>query len=282
MNTEAATPDLRLAVRDELLGRLSRERLIMGVLNVTPDSFSDGGRYLKAEDAIAHAIAMRADGADIIDVGGESTRPGATPVSEGEERVRIEAIVAAVATQVPTPISIDTYKSGIARAAAAAGAVIVNDVWGMTRDVDMPRVVAETGSLVVVTYNRGAIDPSITIADDMRTFFDAAFSTAAVAGIPREHIILDPGIGFAKTYEQNVEALSRLDVLHSYRRPILVGVSRKSFLGRLTGLPVDQRLNATLSAGLAAISRGASILRVHDVAAHSQAFAVLKALETYA
>ncbi len=253
----------------------------MGVLNVTPDSFSDGGRYLEPELAHLRAAAMATEGADIIDVGGESTRPGASAVSETEECRRIETVVATICADMARPVSIDTYKAGVARAAAMAGAVIVNDVWGMTRDAEMAQAVAETKSLIVVTYNRGKADAAINLLDDMRAFFDAAFATASRAGIPYEHIILDPGIGFAKTYEQNFEALARLDALMDYRRPILVGVSRKSFLGRLTGQPVDQRLTASLTAGVAAVLSGASILRVHDVAAHREAFAVLDILERY-
>ncbi len=176
-------------------------------------------------------------------------------------------------------VSIDTYKASVAHAAAEAGAVIVNDVWGMTRDTGMAQAVAETASAVVVTYNRGTVQADINIADDMRDFFANAFAMAAAAGIPREHVILDPGVGFGKTYEQNFTVLARLDVLMDFDVPVLVGVSRKSFIGRLLDREVDDRLIGTLAAGLASVQRGARILRVHDVGAHADALKMLKAID---
>ena len=250
----------------------------MGILNVTPDSFSDGGQTHDPQAALMRALEMTEEGADIVDVGGESTRPGAELVSEAVELGRIECVISAVCAATNAPVSVDTYKAGVAHAAASAGAVIVNDVWGMTRDSRMASVVAETECALVVTYNRGTTDETINLVDDMRNFFDRALKTAADAGIPRDHLILDPGLGFAKTYEQNFMALARLDVLQDYKLPILVGVSRKSFIGRLLNRTVDQRLAGTIAANLAALQSGATILRVHDVAAHRDAISVRGAI----
>ncbi|MEZ6000797.1 dihydropteroate synthase [Hyphomonas sp.] len=271
---------VRKTVREELLHRLSGgQAMLMGILNVTPDSFSDGGAHYGLTNAVQHAEQMRLDGADIIDIGGESTRPGAENVDAAEEWRRVSGAIASLAASGALPLSIDTYKASVARQAAEAGAVIINDVWGMTRDKDMARAVAETHSLIVVTYNRGEADASINLRDDMSAFFRDSFGMAEAHGIPREHIILDPGVGFGKTYEQNFGVLAHLDVLVDTGCPVLVGVSRKSFIGRLTGNPVGDRLVGTLTANLDSLRRGASILRVHDVAAHRDALNMLEAIE---
>lgn len=270
----------RHTVRDDFLHKLSAGRaLIMGILNVTPDSFSDGGRHNGLAAAIEHAERMRLEGADIIDIGGESTRPGAAEVTADEEWRRVAGILASLAASSALPLSIDTYKASVAQKAAEAGAVIINDVWGLTRDPDLADVVADTGSLVVVTYNRGEADGSINLRDDMAGFFADTFREADAHAIPREHIILDPGVGFAKTYEQNFGVLAHLDVLADTGCPVLVGVSRKSFIGRLTERPADDRLIGTLAANLASVHRGASILRVHDVAEHREALTMMEAIE---
>jgi dihydropteroate synthase len=270
----------RHTVRDDFLHKLSAGRvLIMGILNVTPDSFSDGGQHNGLAAAIEHAERMRLEGADIIDIGGESTRPGAAEVTADEEWRRVSGILASLAASSALPLSIDTYKASVAQKAAEAGAVIINDVWGLTRDPDLADVVADTGSLVVVTYNRGEADGSINLRDDMAGFFADTFREADAHAIPREHIILDPGVGFAKTYEQNFGVLAHLDVLADTGCPVLVGVSRKSFIGRLTERPADDRLIGTLAANLASVHRGASILRVHDVAEHREALTMLEAIE---
>ncbi len=271
---------VRKTVREDLLHRLSTgRRLLMGILNVTPDSFSDGGEHFGLANAVQHAEQMRLDGADIIDIGGESTRPGAENVDGAEEWRRVSGTIASLAGSGALPLSIDTYKAFVARQAADAGAVIINDVWGMTRDPDIARTVAETQSLIVVTYNRGEADAAIDLRNDMVAFFQDSFTMADAHGIPREHIILDPGVGFGKTYEQNFCVLANLDVLVDTGCPVLVGVSRKSFIGRLTGNPVGDRLTGTLAANLDSIYRGASILRVHDVAEHRQALNMLEAIE---
>jgi dihydropteroate synthase len=269
----------RARLRDEILARARAQVLIMGILNVTPDSFSDGGQFLDAPAAVAQAAAMADDGADILDVGGESTRPGADPVSADDEAARVLSVIPALCEDPTRIVSIDTYKASVARAAASAGAVIINDVWGMTRDDDMARAVADTASAVVVTYNRGKADASLNLVDDMRAFFDDAFAVAREAGIPREHVIVDPGVGFGKTWEQNFAVLSRLDVLLDFGVPVLVGVSRKSFIGKLLDREVGDRLIGSLAAGLASVQRGASILRVHDVAAHADALKMWTAIE---
>ena len=270
----------RHRIRDELLHRLDGSRvLIMGILNVTPDSFSDGGQHYGLATAIEHAEQMRIEGADIIDVGGESTRPGAADVSADEEWRRVSGAIASLAAAGRLPLSIDTYKAAVAHNAAEAGAVIINDVWGMTRDPELARVVAETGSLVVITYNRGDVDAGIDLRSDMAAFFERSFEVAHAHGIPHAHIVLDPGVGFSKTYEQNFGALANLDVLCETGRPVLVGVSRKSFIGRLSGNAVEERLIGTLAANLDSVHRGASVLRVHDVAPHREALDMFEAIE---
>ncbi len=269
----------RAALRDEILARAKDQVLLMGILNVTPDSFSDGGMFVDPRAALEQAEALDDAGADIIDVGGESTRPGAAPVSAEDETARVLAVIPGLCASYSRIVSIDTYKAEVAHAAAEAGAVIINDVWGMTRDAGMAKVVAETDSAVVVTYNRGEIQPDINIADDMRDFFANGFAMAAAAGIPREHVILDPGVGFGKTWQQNFDVLARLDVLMDFDVPVLVGVSRKSFIGRLLEREVQDRLIGTLAAGLASVQRGATILRVHDVREHADALKMLKAID---
>lgn len=243
----------------------------MGILNVTPDSFSDGGQFQNNTLALEHAKRIVEEGGEIIDVGGESTRPGAEPVDEVEERRRTIDLVSQLTTSALGPISIDTYKSAIAREAADAGAVLVNDISGMTKDPEMANAVASSESAVVVTYNRGDASESIEIADDMNAFFQRAFLIAEKNGIPREHIWLDPGVGFAKTLEQNVEVLNRLDVVLDFGRPVLVGLSRKSLIGLTLDRVLDDRLPGTLGAHLASLEAGARILRVHDVQEHADA-----------
>ena len=273
--------DPRAQRRDALIARLQTAKgapLIMGVLNITPDSFSDGGAFLDPAEAIAHAHAMVHDGAAIIDIGGESTRPGAAQVAAADELARVIPVVRGLADEVDAALSIDTCKAPIAYAAASAGAVVINDVSGLKRDPDLARAASDTDSLVVITYNRGAVDANINLVDDMRAFCNRAIEFAKDAGVREEHILLDAGIGFAKTFEQNFLALARLDVLLDYGYPVLVGASRKSFIGRLTNAPVGDRLGGTIAAHLVAARAGVSVLRVHDVAAHHQALAVIEAI----
>jgi dihydropteroate synthase len=269
----------RARLRDAFLERARKRVLLMGILNVTPDSFSDGGAFFDSAAAMSQAKRMEAEGADILDVGGESTRPGAIPVSAQDEAGRVLSVLPDLCAAGSRTVSVDTYKAWVARAAADAGAVIINDVWGMTRDANMAQAVADTGCAVVVTYNRGVAASDLNLIDDMRAFFNRAFVTARDAGVPREHVLLDPGVGFGKTWEQNFGVLARLDVLLDYGVPVLVGASRKSFIGKLLDRDVDDRLTGSLAAGLASVQRGASILRVHDVGAHADALKMWRAID---
>ncbi|MBL8574280.1 MAG: dihydropteroate synthase [Hyphomicrobiaceae bacterium] len=263
-----------------LLPTLGQRTQIMGILNVTPDSFSDGGMFDAASPAFAHAQAMVAQGADIIDIGGESTRPGSTPVAETDEIARVVPIIEEMLIEkLPVPLSIDTYKAGTARAALAAGARMVNDVWGLQREPDIARVAADFGAPVVIMHNRAEIDAGIDIVADQIAWFERSLDIAAKAGIPGHHIILDPGIGFGKSLEQNLEALARLGELRRFGHPILLGTSRKSFIGRILNLPVDERLYGTLASNVAGILAGADILRVHDVRANFEAAGIADAVK---
>jgi dihydropteroate synthase len=260
---------------------LGRRTLVMGILNVTPDSFSDGGRFARLDAALAHATRMVADGADVIDVGGESTRPGHAPVSADEEIARVVPVIERLASAIGVPISIDTSKAAVAAAAFAAGAAILNDVWGLTHDPDLAAVAAEHAAPVVVMHNRETIDPSLDIVADEIAFFRRAIGCAVAAGLPETDVIVDPGIGFGKTFEQNLEALARLDELAALGRPILLGTSRKSMIGRILDLPTEQRLYGTLSTNVAGILAGAAIVRVHDVRPHVEAARVADAIRAH-
>ena len=269
----------------------------MGVVNVTPDSFSDGGEYLDAGDAIAHALTLVAEGADILDVGGESTRPGAEPVS-GEEELRrvlpvLEGIAATDWISTPPQVSIDTSKAAVARAAIAAGASIVNDVSALRADPGMVGVVAESGVDCCLmhmlgeprTMQREGGPQYKDVVDDVKAFLEERLSFAVSAGIPEQRIVLDPGIGFGKTLEHNLVLLSRLDELTSLGCPLLVGTSRKSFLGRLIAdgagerepVSPEERLPGTIATNVLAYERGASLFRVHDVGPVSAALTVAAA-----
>jgi dihydropteroate synthase len=253
--------------------------LIMGVLNVTPDSFSDGGRFLEPGAAIEHARRLAAEGADIIDVGAESTRPygGMRPVSAEEERRRLEPILPAAAT-IGIPVSIDTMKAEVAAWALEAGASIVNDVWGLQRDPDMARVVAEHGAPIIIMHNRETADPAIDIINDVTEYFSRSLEIAWSAGIAHDRIVLDPGIGFGKTPEQSLACIARLDVWRGFDAPLLVGASRKRFINAIVPSEPMDRLGGSLAAHLLAAEKGAVIIRAHDVAPTMQAFAVAAAI----
>jgi dihydropteroate synthase len=267
-----------IARRDRFLGLLGTRSVIMGILNITPDSFSDGGEFLTIDAAMQQAEKLAADGADIIDVGAESTRPGHTPVVAEEELARLEPILGRLASSIDVPFSIDTSKAKVARRASELGASVVNDVWGLQKDPAMAGTVAEIGAAVVLMHNRDGVDPGLDIVADMRRFFDHSLRLAANAGIHSARIILDPGIGFGKSRAQNFLALANLAALKDYGLPILVGVSRKSLLAGLTAMPVEKSLVRTLAANLAAAANGASIFRVHDAAEHAAAFKVFDAI----
>jgi dihydropteroate synthase len=270
------------ARRDAFLNQIGTRPVVMGILNVTPDSFSDGGRFLAADAAVAHAKSMAAQGCAIVDVGGESTRPGATPVPEAEELARIGAVVAHLAGELAVPLSVDTYKAAVAARAVELGAIMVNDVWGLQRDPAMADTVAAAEAAVVIMHNRGDKDETLDVVAEIRRFFDRSLSLAMRAGIPDRHIVLDPGIGFGKTARQNIEAVARLGELADYGRPIMVGVSRKAFFGSLIPEGLARGSEAapvgTVAVALAAAAAGASIFRVHDVAEHVAALAVFDAI----
>lgn len=264
-----------------VLSRLLAEQrpLVMGVLNVTPDSFSDGGYFLDAQAALAQARRLAAEGADLLDIGAESTRPygGAVRVSLEEERARLAPVLSEVIS-LGLPVSIDTLKAPVADWALDVGAAIVNDVWGLQRDADMAGTVADHGAAVIVMHNRNSADPAIDIIADVTSFFQRSLAIAARAGIRREQIVLDPGIGFGKTSEQSMTCIARLDAWHHFGLPILVGASRKRFISSVAPSEPADRLGGSLSAHLLAVENGAAIVRVHDVASTVQALAVATAI----
>lgn len=246
---------------------------LMGIVNVTPDSFSDGGLFLDPQAAIDQGLRLVADGAAILDIGGESTRPGATPVTEAEELRRVIPVVQGLAEQSGVPISIDTMKAGVAREALQAGAQVVNDVSGLLADPQMEAVCAESDCGVIIMHMRGTpqtmqADPQYTdVVQEVRGYFDGRLRTLGERGLAAERLMFDPGIGFGKTAEHNLSLLSHLNDLRSGGRPLLVGHSRKRFLKRLLGREVDERSAGTLGVALAMASQGVDLIRVHDVAA---------------
>jgi dihydropteroate synthase len=254
--------------------------LVMGILNVTPDSFSDGGRFFDPATAIAHARAMAAQGADLLDIGAESTRPygGARPVSAADERARLAPVLPAVIA-VGLPVSIDTIKAETAAWALDAGVAIVNDVWGLQRDPAMAPLVAARGVPVIVMHNRQTADPAIDVVADVVAFFERSLAIADRAGIVRDSIVLDPGIGFGKTPEQSITCIARLAEFRRFGLPLLVGASRKRFIDTVTPSAPGERIGGSLAAHLAAANKGASIIRAHDVAETVQALRVAAAIE---
>jgi len=249
---------------------------VMGILNVTPDSFSDGGRHAVVETALAHARQMILDGADILDVGGESTRPGSKPVSLDLEWSRLEPILDEVIAM-GAPVSIDSYKAEIARRACAAGADIVNDVWGLQKDPAMPDTVAEAGVHVVMMHNRQAADPELDILADIDRFFETSMQFAERAGIAREKQILDPGFGFGKTIDQNFLILNRFESLSKHGLPLLAGASRKRMIGTVLNAEMEDRLFGSVAVHLTAMLKGAAIVRAHDVRPHADCARMLEA-----
>ena len=257
---------------------LGERTLVMGVVNVTPDSFSDGGVHFRAEEAVAGALRMAAEGADILDLGGESTRPGYSGISAEEEWARVRPVLEALARiEALPPVSIDTTKAEVARRALKAGAAIVNDIWGFQRDPELARITAEAGAAAVLMHNRDSLDAGLDIVDDMLRFFERSLAIARAAGVEENRIALDPGIGFGKTLPQQFQAIAGLPRLKSLGFPVLLGVSRKSFIGRLFDPPpaATARLPGTIAANTFGVLAGADIVRVHDVAAHVQALRVL-------
>jgi dihydropteroate synthase len=257
---------------------------VMGIVNVTPDSFSDGGLAGTLEGAVVHALHLFAEGADLLDLGGESSRPGAEPVSLEEELRRVIPVVEALAPRVAVPISVDTTKAEVARQALRAGASIINDILGLDGDPDLSRLVAEAGAGVVLMHMAGTpqtmqVDPRYDdVVREVRDDLARRIERAEASGIPRERIAIDPGIGFGKTFEHNLELLRNLDRFANLGCALLVGTSRKGFLGTLTGRPVGERATASVISSLAAVARGANVVRVHDVGPMVDALKVWTAL----
>jgi len=253
--------------------------LVMGILNVTPDSFSDGGDFVDPKAALARAERMIEDGADIIDIGAESTRPyGARPVSEQEELARLQSVLPEI-TRLGVPVSIDTMKAEVAAWALDHGASIANDVWGLHRAPQIAAIAAAHGAPVVIMHNRENVDPEIDIMRDMTDFFMRALEIAASKGLPHNNAVLDPGIGFGKTPEQSMIALARLADLKTFGLPILVGASRKRFISAVSPSETTQRIGGSLAAHLMAVQNGAWIIRAHDVYETVQALRVMTAIE---
>jgi dihydropteroate synthase len=254
--------------------RLALDRpLVMGVLNVTPDSFSDGGRYLEPDAAVKHALEMVGEGADVIDIGAESSRPGAEPVPEEEELRRLIPVATEVCRRVAVPVSVDTTKAAVARQALDAGVAIINDISALQNDPAMAAVVAETGAGLVLMHRQGTPKTMQqaprygNVVVEVREFLRERMQAAGRAGIAPDHILLDPGIGFGKNLSHNLALLARLDALRPLGRPILVGVSRKSFIEEIIGRRTGDRLMGTAAAVAVAVLRGARMVRVHDVRA---------------
>lgn len=246
---------------------LGKRTLIMGILNATPDSFSDGGRYTHIDAAVAHAEAMVSEGADILDIGGESTRPGFEPVPLEEELRRIVPVIRAVREALPhVPISIDTYKSETARQSLEAGAHIINDIWGLKNDPNMAAVVAEYGCPVIINHNRHDRNYN-DLVPDVLADLHSSIAIARAAGIADDQVWLDPGIGFAKSYEENIEMLGRLSELAALGYPVLLGTSRKRFIKQALNLPVEELVEGTAATVAVGIAQGCQIVRVHDVRA---------------
>jgi dihydropteroate synthase len=254
--------------------------LVMGILNVTPDSFSDGGAFLDPATAIARAKEMAAQGADILDIGAESTRPygGMQPVTAADEKARLAPVLPA-AVKLGLPVSIDSMKAATAAWALDQGASIINDVWGLQRDPEMAPLAAKRGVPVIVMHNREQADPAIDIVADVIAFFVRSLDIAAQAGITHDNVVLDPGIGFGKTPEQSMICIARLGEFKRFGLPLLVGASRKRFINSVTPSEPGERIGGSIAATLTAVKNGAAIVRVHDVAETEQALRVAQAIE---
>jgi dihydropteroate synthase len=238
---------------------------VMGIVNVTPDSFSGDGLGDDRDAAVAQGLRMVEEGADMLDVGGESTRPGHVPITIAEEISRTEDVVRRLSRESHVPISIDTYKLEVAKAAVGAGATMLNDVWGLTRSPAMAELAARNGCALVLMHNQEGTEYAGDLMEEINRFLRASVGIATQAGVPRERIMIDPGIGFGKTAEQNWEVMRRLHELRDLAQPVLIGTSRKSFIGKLLDLPVTECMEGTAATVTAAILRGADVVRVHDV-----------------
>lgn len=256
---------------------VDKHTYIMGILNVTPDSFSDGGKWNDEDAALKHAEEMIEEGADIIDIGGESTRPGYTLLSDEEEIARVVPVIQAVKSRFDVPVSIDTYKSHVARAALEAGADLVNDIWGLKYDQELAGVIAEYQVPCCLMHNRREADYQDFMKDMLQDLRET-ISIAKKAGIPDQNIILDPGVGFGKTYENNLEAINRLEHMHELGYPILLGTSRKSVIGLTLDLPASERLEGTLATTVIGVMKKAAFVRVHDIRANARIIKMTEAI----
>lgn len=260
---------------------------IMGVLNVTPDSFSDGGRYVNPDAAVAHALSMVEQGADVLDIGAESTKPGAVPIDEAEERRRLIPIVRAICRQTTIPVSIDTTKASIAQQALDVGAALINDISALRFDARMGDVVAKSGAGLILMHMQG--NPQTmqdaaqytNVVEEVRDFLKTRLDAAQKAGIHPDRILLDPGIGFGKNCQHNLVLQDRLDAFHTLGRPLVVGVSRKAFIGKILGRPIDERLMGTAGAVAVAVMKGARIVRVHDVGPIRDVVKMIEAIQSH-
>lgn len=256
---------------------LGKRTYVMGILNITPDSFSDGGKHNRLDEAVKHAMRMVEEGADIIDVGGESTRPNYTMISDDEEIGRVIPVIKAIRMNSDIPISVDTYKSKVADAASQAGADLINDIWGMRYDPDMARIVSKNKTAVCIMHNRKAMDYN-DFYTDFNKDLEESLAIAIDAGISNQKIIIDPGIGFAKTYEMNLYLLNHLERIHELGYPILLGASRKSVIGLTLNEPVENRLEGTLATTVMAVMKGCQFVRVHDVKENIRAIRMTEAV----
>ncbi len=250
---------------------------IMGILNVTPDSFSDGGRWNRIDAALKHTEDMIRDGADIIDIGGESTRPGYTLLPEQEEIERVTPVIEAVKRHFDIPVSVDTYKTAVAEAALKAGADLVNDIWGLKYDPDMADVIAHHQAACCLMHNRKEAAYE-NFLEDMLSDLRETIALAKKAGIADDRIMLDPGVGFGKTYEQNLEVIRRLERMQELHFPVLLGTSRKSVIGLTLDLPASERIEGTLVTTVFAVLKGAAFVRVHDVKENKRAISMAQAI----
>ena len=251
---------------------------IMGILNITPDSFSDGGEYLNPDNALRRAEQMIKEGADIIDIGGESTRPGYTPITESEETARILPIVKAIKKEFDIPVSVDTYKSAVADAVLSCGADLINDIWGLKKDPKMADTISRYSAGVCIMHNRENTDYT-DLSDDVTADLKESIAIAKAAGITDDKIIIDPGIGFAKDYRQNLELINKLDKLTLLGYPVLLGASRKSVIGITLDEPQDKRLYGTLATTAVACERGAMFVRVHDIKENFELIKMMEAIK---
>lgn len=256
----------------------SNHTYIMGILNVTPDSFSDGGKWDTGDRMLYRVEEMITEGTHIIDVGGESTRPGYGQVSEAEEIARVVPVIEAIKARFDVPVSLDTYKSAVANEGIKAGADMINDIWGLKYDADMARIIADTGVACCLMHNRKEAEYQDLISDVLKDL-EVSLEMAQRAGISYDRICIDPGVGFAKKYEHNLQMIQRLDALHALGLPVLLGTSRKSVIGLTLDLPVDERLEGTLATTVVGVLKGAAFVRVHDIKENVRAIRMAEAIK---